>query len=71
MAQAFSRQPPTAEPRIQTRPVYVEFAVGKIALGQLHTIRVLRLPPVSVFHQRFILVHHRSYIVLTTDSTVK
>jgi hypothetical protein len=48
MAQAVSHQPLTVESRIQTRPVYVEFVVDKMALGQAFSLRVLRLPPVSI-----------------------
>jgi hypothetical protein len=46
MAQAVSRQPPTAEARFDPGSVHVGFVVGKVTLGQVFP-RVLRFYPVN------------------------
>jgi hypothetical protein len=49
MAQAVSRRPLTAEPRVRDRPVHVGFMVDRVALGQV-CLRVLGFPPSVSFH---------------------
>jgi hypothetical protein len=46
MAQVVSRWPLTAETRVRSRSVHVEFVVDKVALGQVFP-RVLRFSPVN------------------------
>jgi hypothetical protein len=49
MAQAVSRRPLTAEPRVRDRSVHVGFMVDRVAVGQV-CLRVLRFPPSVSFH---------------------
>jgi hypothetical protein len=60
-------------PGFNSRPVRLEFVVGKVALRQIYLLVLPLLlasisPPVLHAHT---IIHHRRYIMSATDSVVK
>jgi hypothetical protein len=73
VVQEVRRRPLTAEIWLQTRPVYVIFAVDRVTLGQLF-IRAFWFSTVNiitpVFHAHS-FTYHRRYMISATDRVVK